>query len=112
MDNPHAEVEIKPQLKPRGSVTKEEDPNLPTSCTSCRLNPHDQLGRLFVYGIYKSTLRAPTEENALVLIAVDVGAHGLEWLPRNGCPARNNMSRPAHPGGAVHVTLRVLSPNS
>ena len=26
MDNPHAEVEIKPQLKPRGSVAKEEDP--------------------------------------------------------------------------------------
>ena len=26
MDDPHAEVEIKPQLKPRGSVTKEEDP--------------------------------------------------------------------------------------
>ena len=25
-DNPHAEVEIKPQLKARGSVTKEEDP--------------------------------------------------------------------------------------
>ena len=26
VDNPHAEVEIKPQLKPRGSVAKEEDP--------------------------------------------------------------------------------------
>jgi len=26
VDNPHAEVEIKPQLKPRSSVTKEEDP--------------------------------------------------------------------------------------
>ena len=26
VDDPHAEVEIKPQLKPRGSVTKEEDP--------------------------------------------------------------------------------------
>ena len=26
MDDPYAEVEIKPQLKPRGSVTKEEDP--------------------------------------------------------------------------------------
>ena len=26
VDNPHAEVEIKPQLKPRGSVSKEEDP--------------------------------------------------------------------------------------
>ena len=26
MDDPRAEVEIKPQLKPRGSVAKEEDP--------------------------------------------------------------------------------------
>ena len=26
VDNPHAEVEIKPQLKLRGSVAKEEDP--------------------------------------------------------------------------------------
>ena len=26
VDKPHAEVEIKPQLKPRGSVAKEEDP--------------------------------------------------------------------------------------
>jgi len=26
VDNPHAEVEIKPQLKPKGSVAKEEDP--------------------------------------------------------------------------------------
>ena len=26
VDNPHAELEIKSQLKPRGSVAKEEDP--------------------------------------------------------------------------------------
>ena len=26
MDDPHEEVEIKPQLKSKGSVTKEEDP--------------------------------------------------------------------------------------
>jgi len=26
VEDPHAEVEIKPQLKPRGAVTKEEDP--------------------------------------------------------------------------------------
>ena len=26
MDDPHAEVEIEPQLKPRGSVAKEENP--------------------------------------------------------------------------------------
>jgi len=71
--NPHAEVEIKPQLKPRVSVAKEEDPKPPTSCTSYRLNPHDQLGRLCVYGIYVRALRAPTKENALVPIAVDIG---------------------------------------
>ena len=73
MDNPPTEVEIKPQLKPRGSVAKEEDPKPPTSCTSYRLNPHDQLGRLCVYGIYVRALRAPTKENALVPIAVDIG---------------------------------------
>ena len=26
VDNPHTEVEIKPQLKPRGNVAKKEDP--------------------------------------------------------------------------------------
>ena len=78
VDNPHVEVEIKPQFKPRGSVAKEEDPNLPTSCTSCRLNPHNQLGRLCVYGIYKRSLRAPTKENALVLIAVDIGGKNTQ----------------------------------
>ena len=78
MDNPHAEVEIKPQLKLRGSVAKEEDPKPSTSCTSCRLNPHDQLGRLCVYGIYKRTLRVPTKENALVLKAVDTGGKNTQ----------------------------------
>ena len=29
VDDPHAEVRIKPQLKPRGSVAKEEDPKSP-----------------------------------------------------------------------------------
>ena len=28
MDDPYAEVEIKPQVKPRGRVDKEEDPKL------------------------------------------------------------------------------------
>ena len=70
VDNLHAEVEIKPQLKPRGSVVKEEDQNRPTTCTSCWLNPHDQLGRLHVYKICKRSLRAPTEENTEVLMLV------------------------------------------
>ena len=78
VDNPHAEVEIKPQLKPRGSVAKEEDPNPSHSYTSCTLNLCDQLERLFVSGIYKRTLRAPREENALVLIAVDIGGKNTQ----------------------------------
>ena len=30
VDDPYTEVEIKPQLKPRGSVTKQEDPKSST----------------------------------------------------------------------------------
>ena len=54
-------------------MAKEEEPNFPTSYTSGRLNPHDQLGRLCVYRIYKRSLRTLTTEIALVLIAVDIG---------------------------------------
>ena len=52
--------------------------NLPTSCTSCRLNPHDQLSRLCVYGICKRPLRAPTKENAQALIAVNTGGKNTQ----------------------------------
>ena len=51
VDNPHLEVEIKPQLKPRGSVANEEDLNFPTSFTSYGLNPHNQLGRLSLWNL-------------------------------------------------------------
>ena len=78
MDDPHVEIEIKPQLKTRGSVAKEEDPKPSTSCTSCRLNPHDQRSRLCVYGIRKRPLRTPIKENTLVLIAVDVGGKNTQ----------------------------------
>ena len=73
MDDPYVEVDIKPQLKPRDSVAKEEDPKPSPQLYSCRLNPHGQLGRPCVYGIYERSLRAPTKVNVLVLIAVDIG---------------------------------------
>ena len=78
MDNPYPEVEIKSQLKPRGSVTKVEDLKLSHQLYSCRLNTYDQLGRLCVYGIYKRTLKAPTKEKALVLIPVSIGSKNTE----------------------------------
>ena len=80
MDNPHVEVEITPQLKPRDSVAREKTQNVPTRCTSCRLNPHDQLSRLCVYGICKRPLRVSTKENAVTLIAVDTGGKNTQEL--------------------------------
>ena len=71
MDDQHVEVEIKPQLKPRGSVAKGEDPKPSHQLYKLKIKPHDQLSRLCVYGIYKRPLRAPTKENTMVLIAVD-----------------------------------------
>ena len=78
MDNPHAEVEIKPQLKPRGSVTKEEDPKPSHQLYTLQIKSTDQLGRLCVYGIHKSTFRVPTKENALVLTAVDIRGNNTQ----------------------------------
>ena len=82
MDNPHLEVEIKPQLNPRGSVAKEEDSKPSYQLTSCRLNLRDLLSRLCVYRIYKRPSRAPTktkqnktnkQTKTLDLKTVDVG---------------------------------------
>ena len=72
MYDPHGEVEIKPQLKPKGSVAKEEDPKPSHQLYKLQIKSA-QLGRHCVYEIYKTSLRAPTKENALVLIAVDIG---------------------------------------
>ena len=74
MDDPHAEVEIKPQLKPGGSVAKEEDPKpshqLQIKSTGSQADS--------VYGIYKRSLRAPTEGNALALLAVGTGGNNSQ----------------------------------
>ena len=71
MDDSQTEVEIKPQLKPRGGVAK-EDPKPSHQLYKLKVKSY-QLGRFCVYGIYKRTLRAPTKENTLALIAVDTG---------------------------------------
>ena len=77
MDNPHVEVEIKPQLKPRGSVTKEEDPKPSHQLYKLQIKS-TQSTRQTLCGIYKMSLRAPTKENTLVLIAVDIGGKNTE----------------------------------
>ena len=51
VDDPHAEVEIKLQLKSRGSVVKEEDPKPSYQLYKLQLNPYDQLGTLCLWNI-------------------------------------------------------------
>ena len=72
MDDPHADVGIKPQMSFRGRVTKRIE-NLFTSCISCRFNPHDLAGRLYVHGLNKMTVSIHTKEKALALAAVNTG---------------------------------------
>ena len=78
MDNPHVEVEIKPQLKSRGSVTKEEDPKPSHQLYKLQIKSTQSTRQTQVYGIYKRSLRAPTKENALALIAVDIGGKNTQ----------------------------------
>ena len=73
MDDPRAEVEINPQLKPRGNVTKEEDPKLSHKLYMLQIKSTGSTRQtvcLWTHSpqIYRS-LRAPTKENELVLIA-------------------------------------------
>ena len=51
VDDPHVEVEIKHSWNPRAVWLRKKTQNLPISSTSCRLNPHDQLGRLCLWDI-------------------------------------------------------------
>ena len=60
-DAPHAEVEIKPQLKSRGSVAKEEDPKPSHQLYKLQIKSTWSTGQLYVFGIYKRTLRTPTK---------------------------------------------------
>ena len=77
MDDPQTEVEIKPRLKPRGSVMKEEDSKPSHQLYKLQIKSTWST-RQTVYGIYKRLLRAPTKENALALIAADTGGKNTQ----------------------------------
>ena len=59
-------------------MAKEEDPKPSHQPYSYILNPHDQPSRLCIYGMYKTSLRIPTKENTLVLIAVNIGGKNTQ----------------------------------
>ena len=62
-------------MKLRGNVAKEEDPKPSHQVYKLQIV---QLSRLCVNGLYIRTLRAPTKENALVLITVDIGSKNTQ----------------------------------
>ena len=56
MDDPHAEVEIKPQQKPRGSVAKEEDPKPSHQLYKLQIKSIQSARQpLCLWNIYKAT---------------------------------------------------------
>ena len=61
-------------VETQGRVAKEEDPTPSHQLYKLQIKSTWFTGRLCVYGIYKRTLSAPTKENQLVLIAVDIGS--------------------------------------
>ena len=78
-EQPTHRGEKKITIETQGQCGWERRPKtFPPAIKAGRLNPHDQRGRLCVYGIYKSSLRAPTKENTLVLIAVDIGGKNAQ----------------------------------
>ena len=62
MDDPHAEVEIKPQLKPRGSVAREEDPKPSHQLYKLQIKSTQSTRQILCLWNIKRSLRAPTKE--------------------------------------------------
>ena len=79
MDSLHAEMEIKPQLKPRGTVTKEEDPKPSHQLYKLQIkstrSTRQTVSLEYIKGPTKET---PTKENTLALIAVDIGGKNTQ----------------------------------
>ena len=78
MDSPHAEMEIKPQLKPRGSVAKKEGPKSSHQLYKLQIKSTQSTRKTLCLWNIKRALRALTKENALALIAVDIGGKNTE----------------------------------
>ena len=62
---------IKPQLKLRGSVAKEEDPKPSHPLYKLLIKPTQSTGQTLC--LWNRSVKAPTKENTLVLITVDIG---------------------------------------
>ena len=78
MDDPSAEVEIKPRLKPRGSVAKEEDPKPSHQLHKRQVKSTGSTEETLCPWRCERPLRAPTGESALALMAVGSGGENTQ----------------------------------
>ena len=68
MGDPHADVELKPKLSPRGCVTKEEElKSLLETVQTTDLHPRCQLCKFSTCGTFEQTMSAPADETGLAL---------------------------------------------
>ena len=63
VDNPNAEVGEKNNWAPGAVWLRKKTESFSNSCTGWKLNPHNQLVRLCVCGIYKRAMSVPTKEH-------------------------------------------------
>ena len=75
MDDPRAEVEIKPQLKPRGSMAKEEDPKPSHQLYKVQVKSTRSTGQ--TVSILKE-VESSHKRKPLVLIAVETGGKNTQ----------------------------------
>jgi len=72
------EMGIKPQLKLRGNVAKEENPKPSHQLYKLLIKPTQSTGQTLC--LWKMSVKAPTKENTLVLITVDIGGKNTQEL--------------------------------
>ena len=67
MGGPHAEVDLKPQLSPRGHETKEEElTSLFAAAQTMELHPNDWIYKLSTFGTSEWSINAPAAKMGLV----------------------------------------------
>ena len=78
MDESHAEMEIKSQLKPRGSAAKEEDPKSPHWLYKLQIKSTQSTRQTLCLRNIQKDFESSTKEKALIPIPVDIGGKNTQ----------------------------------
>ena len=78
MDDPHVEVEIKPQLKPRGRAAKDEDPKPNHQLYKLQIKSTQSTRQTLCLRNIQKDFESSTKEKALIPIPVDIGGKNTQ----------------------------------